>query len=97
MRRKKPGYLRQPHFEVPRKKPRYFIVTRLATSLHDSHHVQALFTAQAKLLAEATEHVFQLQTQKKENQHKVDRLHDYEQQIEQHLKIRDLWFGIINF
>jgi len=56
-----------------------------------------LFTAQAKLLAEATEHVFQLQTQKKENQHKVDRLHDYEQQIEQHLKIRDLWFGIINF
>jgi sigma54-dependent transcription regulator len=50
--------------------------------------------AQAKLLSEATEQVFQLQTQKKENQHKIDRLHDYERQIEQHLKIQKLWFGV---
>lgn len=52
---------------------------------------QALFEAQGKLLANASEEVFELQTQKKETQHKIDRLRDYERQIEQHIKIQRLW------
>ncbi|KAF5386567.1 hypothetical protein D9615_001902 [Tricholomella constricta] len=52
---------------------------------------QALFAAQGKLLAEATKEVFELQTQKKETQHKVDRLKDYERQIEQHINMQRLW------
>ncbi|KAF8894671.1 hypothetical protein BD779DRAFT_1434819 [Infundibulicybe gibba] len=52
---------------------------------------RALFTAQAKLLAEATKQVFELQTQKKENQHKIDRLKDYERQLDQHVKMQRLW------
>jgi uncharacterized protein YqgV (UPF0045/DUF77 family) len=43
------------------------------------------------LLAEATRELFQLQTQKKETQHKIDRLRDYERQIEQHVKMQRLW------
>lgn len=38
-----------------------------------------------------------LQTQKKESQHKIDRLHDYERQIEQHLKVQRLWQVLIHF
>jgi sigma54-dependent transcription regulator len=49
------------------------------------------FTAQEKLLAEATKELFELQTQKKETQHKIDRLRDYERQIEQHIKMQRLW------
>ncbi|KAJ6547434.1 hypothetical protein B0H19DRAFT_1165604 [Mycena capillaripes] len=52
---------------------------------------KALFQAQGTLLAEATKQVFSLQTQQKESQHKIDRLHDYERQIEQHLKVQRLW------
>ncbi|KAG5639531.1 hypothetical protein H0H81_000676 [Sphagnurus paluster] len=52
---------------------------------------QALFAAQGKLLAEATKEVFELRTQKKETQHKVDRLKDYERQIEQHINMQRLW------
>ncbi|CAA7265382.1 unnamed protein product [Cyclocybe aegerita] len=52
---------------------------------------KAHFVAQGKLLADATQEVFRLQTQKKENQHKVDRLHDYERQIEQYIKVQRLW------
>ncbi|KAJ7470633.1 hypothetical protein FB451DRAFT_1254355 [Mycena latifolia] len=52
---------------------------------------KALFEAQGTLLADATKEVFALQTQKKESQHKIDRLHDYERQIEQHLKVQRLW------
>ncbi|EKM83057.1 hypothetical protein AGABI1DRAFT_118451 [Agaricus bisporus var. burnettii JB137-S8] len=51
----------------------------------------ALFAAQAKLLAGAANHVIELQTRQKENQHKIDRLRDYERQIEQHIKIQKLW------
>lgn len=47
--------------------------------------------AQGKLLSEATKQVFDLQTQKKETQHKIDRLRDYERQIEQHVKMQRLW------
>lgn len=53
--------------------------------------MQALFSAQSKLLAEATSEVSELKTEKKENQHKVDRLHDYERQIEQLIKVQRLW------
>ncbi|KAF8061581.1 hypothetical protein FPV67DRAFT_1509482 [Lyophyllum atratum] len=52
---------------------------------------RALFAAQGKLLAEATNEVFELRTQKKETQHKVDRLKDYERQIEQHIRLQRLW------
>ncbi|KAH9484023.1 Tuberous sclerosis 1 protein-like protein [Psilocybe cubensis] len=52
---------------------------------------RALFDAQGKLLAEASKQVFDLSTQKKENQHKIDRLHDYERQIEQHIKVQSMW------
>ncbi|KAF8212369.1 hypothetical protein K438DRAFT_1806415 [Mycena galopus ATCC 62051] len=52
---------------------------------------KALFEAQGTLLADATKAVSALQTQKKESQHKIDRLHDYERQIEQHVKVQRLW------
>jgi hypothetical protein len=49
-----------------------------------------LFAAQAKLLAEATKDLFELQTQ-----HKIDRFRDYERQIEQHVKMQRLWYVIV--
>ncbi|KAI0032801.1 hypothetical protein K488DRAFT_85477 [Vararia minispora EC-137] len=49
------------------------------------------FVAQGKLLAEAEMRVFQLETIRKENQHKVDRLRDYERQIEQLTATQKLW------
>ncbi|KAI0636896.1 hypothetical protein C8Q77DRAFT_1215790 [Trametes polyzona] len=49
------------------------------------------FAAQGKLLAEANQLVFHLETKIKENAHKVDRLHDYETQIEQLIKLQRLW------
>lgn len=52
---------------------------------------QALFAAQGKLLADATKQVFELQIQRKETQHKIDRLRDYERQIEQHIRMQRLW------
>ncbi|TCD68893.1 hypothetical protein EIP91_009443 [Steccherinum ochraceum] len=49
------------------------------------------FVAQGKLLADASNRVFHLETKIKENAHKVDRLHDYERQIEQLIKMQRLW------
>ncbi|KAH9856954.1 hypothetical protein C2E23DRAFT_806091 [Lenzites betulinus] len=49
------------------------------------------FAAQGKLLAEANQLVFRLETKMKENAHKVDRLHDYETQISQLIKLQRLW------
>jgi hypothetical protein len=43
-------------------------------------------------LAEANNEVFDLQTQRKANQHKIDRLHDYESQIQQFLAVRKTWY-----
>jgi len=57
----------------------------------EAKEAKALFAAQGELLDNATTELFTLQTQKKENQHKVDRLRDYEKQIEQHLKMQQLW------
>lgn len=51
----------------------------------------ALFDAQRKLLADAEKEVFELKTRQKENQHKIDRLYDYERQIEQHVRMQKLW------
>ncbi|KAJ7172596.1 hypothetical protein C8R46DRAFT_1086542 [Mycena filopes] len=63
-----------------------------AAALRTAHkEAKALFEAQGKLLAEATAEVFKLQTEIKESQHKVDRLHDYERQIEQHVKVQELY------
>ncbi|THU92182.1 hypothetical protein K435DRAFT_758374 [Dendrothele bispora CBS 962.96] len=52
---------------------------------------EAKFLAQEKLLAEAHQEVFKLETQRKENQHKIDHLRDYEKQIEQYFKMQCLW------
>ncbi|KAI0647121.1 hypothetical protein C8Q79DRAFT_1000140 [Trametes meyenii] len=49
------------------------------------------FAAQGKLLAEANTLVFQLETRIKESAHKVDRLYDYETQIDQLMKLQRLW------
>ncbi|KAJ3478297.1 hypothetical protein NLI96_g9847 [Meripilus lineatus] len=49
------------------------------------------FAAQGKLLAEANGLVFLLQTKIKETAHKVERLHDYEAQIEQLIKMQRIW------
>ncbi|KAI6045663.1 hypothetical protein EDC04DRAFT_3136979 [Pisolithus marmoratus] len=53
--------------------------------------ILALFDAQGKVLADAEKEVFELKTRQKENQHKIDRLHDYERQIEQHVRMQKLW------
>ncbi|KAI6028623.1 hypothetical protein F5J12DRAFT_806523 [Pisolithus orientalis] len=53
--------------------------------------ILALFEAQGKLLADAEKDVFELKTRQKENEHKIDRLHDYERQIEQHVRMQKLW------
>ncbi|KAG6865020.1 hypothetical protein C0991_005566 [Blastosporella zonata] len=66
-------------------------ITEAASLRTAEKEAQALFAAQGKLLADATDEVFSLQTQKKETQHKVDRLHDYERQIEQHVNMQRLW------
>lgn len=52
---------------------------------------QDTFAAQRKLLAEASQSVFRLETQIKENAHKVDRLHDYETQIDHLIRLQRLW------
>ncbi|KAI0665193.1 hypothetical protein C8Q70DRAFT_942766 [Cubamyces menziesii] len=49
------------------------------------------FAAQGRLLADANKLVFQLETRIKENAHKVDRLHDYETQIDQLITLQRLW------
>ena len=41
--------------------------------------------------AEAENEVFKLKTRLKEAQHKIDRLHDYERQIEQFVRMQRLW------
>ncbi|KAF7321577.1 HATPase-c domain-containing protein [Mycena kentingensis (nom. inval.)] len=51
----------------------------------------AQFDAQRRLLADANSELALLQTQKKASQHKIDRLHDYERQIERHVEIQRLW------
>lgn len=54
--------------------------------------MQDSFIAQSKLLSAANHQVFDLKTEIKANQHKVDRLHDYERQIEQFIKLQRLWY-----
>ncbi|KAF9466369.1 hypothetical protein BDZ94DRAFT_1187795 [Collybia nuda] len=66
-------------------------LTEAAALRSEEKESQARFAAQGKLLAEATKSVFDLRTQKKETQHKIDRLKDYERQIEQHIKVQSLW------
>ncbi|KAK2460619.1 hypothetical protein APHAL10511_007089 [Amanita phalloides] len=52
---------------------------------------KSLLEAQEKLLEEANKKTFELETWKKENQHKIDRLHDYEGQLDQHMQMQRLW------
>ena len=53
--------------------------------------IQDTFAAQKKLLSDATRDVFELQTKEKANKHKIDRLHDYEKQIDQLIVLQRLW------
>ncbi len=53
--------------------------------------MQAQFVAQGNLLAEAERRESQLRTSIKETEHKVARLKDYEQRIEQHTVMQRLW------
>lgn len=54
--------------------------------------LQETFAAQGKQLAEALQRVFQLETKIRENAPKVDRLHDYEKQIDQLIMLQRLWY-----
>ncbi|KIK59820.1 hypothetical protein GYMLUDRAFT_659968 [Collybiopsis luxurians FD-317 M1] len=53
--------------------------------------VEAQLQTQSQLLSSASAEVFKLQTFIKEHQHKIDRLKDYEAQIEQGRKMQRLW------
>ncbi|KAI9510233.1 hypothetical protein F5148DRAFT_1180877 [Russula earlei] len=53
--------------------------------------LRAQFVAQGNLLAEAERRESQLRTSIKETEHKVARLKDYEQRIEQHATMQRLW------
>ncbi|KDR81843.1 hypothetical protein GALMADRAFT_221714 [Galerina marginata CBS 339.88] len=75
--------------ELREEKKSWFL--EAATLRTAEKETQALFVAQGKLLADALKEVFDLQTQWKENQHKIDRLRDYERQIEQHVKVQKMW------
>ncbi|KAF8638866.1 hypothetical protein AX17_001922 [Amanita inopinata Kibby_2008] len=66
-------------------------VLEAATLRRTEKETKALLDAQNMLLEEANNKVFELQTQKKETQHKVDRLRDYERQIDQYIKMQRLW------
>jgi len=52
-----------------------------------------MLEAQAVRLSDATNRVFELETQVKETAPKVDRLRDYEDKIEQLTKTQQLWCG----
>jgi hypothetical protein len=54
--------------------------------------IQAMLEAQAGRLADASNRVFQLETEIKENAPKVDRLRDYEDKIDQLTKTQQLWW-----
>lgn len=43
-------------------------------------------------MADATQQVFQLETKIKESAHKIDRLHDYEERIEQLTAVQGVWY-----
>ncbi|KAI0093876.1 hypothetical protein BDY19DRAFT_919402 [Irpex rosettiformis] len=65
-----------------------------ATEMRAAHkELKASFAAQGRLLSDANGRVFMLETQIKETAHKVDRLHDYEKQIEQLIALQRLWEG----
>lgn len=70
------------------RKKREANTTKLSAEKKD---VQAAFVEQGKQLAESVQKVFLLETQIKENAHKVDRLRDYEKQIDQLIKLQQLW------
>ena len=50
-----------------------------------------MFKSQGDRLAEATNRVFELETRLKENAHKVERLGDYEEKLDQFTKTQQLW------
>ena len=52
---------------------------------------KAMLEAQSGRLADAAENVFRLETERKENQPKIDRLRDYEAKINQLMRAQRLW------
>ncbi|EPQ58187.1 hypothetical protein GLOTRDRAFT_72328 [Gloeophyllum trabeum ATCC 11539] len=63
-----------------------------ATNLrNENKEAKAHLEAQETLLGDAARRVFELETATKENQHKIDRLHDYERRIDQLTKMQRLW------
>ncbi|KDQ33186.1 hypothetical protein PLEOSDRAFT_1060852 [Pleurotus ostreatus PC15] len=66
-------------------------ITEAAALRTAENQAKTLFQAQESLLSDAKDQVFKLKTQITENQHKIDRLRDYEKQIEQHIRMQRLW------
>ncbi|KAF4608362.1 heat shock protein 90 [Pleurotus pulmonarius] len=66
-------------------------ITEAAVLRTAENQAKTLFQAQESLLSDAKDQVFKLKTQITENQHKIDRLRDYEKQIEQHIRMQRLW------
>ena len=58
----------------------------------NSGHWQALFEAQGKRLSEALQQVFTLHAEQKQNLEQIERLKDYERQIEELTKLRQTWY-----
>ncbi|KAF9053545.1 hypothetical protein BDZ89DRAFT_1056142 [Hymenopellis radicata] len=65
--------------------------TEAAALRSEVKQAKALYDGQEALLVDANERIFELETKRKETQPKVDRLKDYERQIEQHIKVQQLW------
>ena len=80
--------MRAAHKELQVSCMKYILTFSLLTIIVGA---QDSFAAQSKLLSDANKKVFELRTEIKAHQHKVDRLHDYERQIEQLIHLQRLW------
>ena len=60
-------------------------------TIYRNFYQQASFEAQGKLLGNANRKIFELETKIKETAHKVERLGDYEKQIEQLTQMQKIW------
>ncbi|TFK54957.1 hypothetical protein OE88DRAFT_1717047 [Heliocybe sulcata] len=63
---------------------------------NENKEAKAHLEAQKQLVGDAARKTFQLETTIKENQHKIDRLHDYERRIDQLTKMERLWEEDVN-
>ena len=88
------GYPRQRRCAQQTRRPRWVHPDAGVVALL-TEFVQDTFAAQKKLLSDATRDVFELQTKEKANKHKIDRLHDYEKQIDQLIVLQRLWCELL--